>query len=75
MSRKLSKETIEKIRREVLSGKTKMQVAKEFGVNVSTVYRYTRGYSATKSQRTLYPWEAVRITQATTKRWLCLYIQ
>lgn len=42
MSGKLSKETIEKIRREFLRGKPKCQVAEEFGISVSTVYKYTK---------------------------------
>ena len=49
MSRKLSKETIELIRKEVLSGKSKYQVAKEIGICDSVVYRHTKDISRPKN--------------------------
>jgi hypothetical protein len=42
MSSKYSKELIKKIRREVLSGKTKYGVAKELNVCDKMVYYYTK---------------------------------
>ena len=49
MSRKLSKETIELIRKEVMSGKSKYQVAKEMGICDSVVYRHTKDISRPKN--------------------------
>ena len=42
MSQPLSKETIQKIREEVLSGKSKYQTAAEFGLHPHTIYRRTQ---------------------------------
>jgi len=42
MSQQISKDTIYKIREEVLKGKSKFQVSKEFSVSPETVYRYTK---------------------------------
>ena len=42
MPRKLSKETIERIRREVLSGKSNYQIAKELGVSETAVRNHTK---------------------------------
>ena len=49
MSRKLSEETIELIRKEVMSGKSKYQVAKEIGICDSVVYRHTKDISRPKN--------------------------
>lgn len=42
MTKSLSKETIQKIREEVLNGKSKHAVAKEMGISSETVYRHTK---------------------------------
>ncbi len=42
MSRRLPKETIEDIRKGVLSGKSKYQVAKELRICETTIYRQTK---------------------------------
>ena len=49
MSRKLSNKTIELIRKEVMSGKSKYQVAKEIGICDSVVYRHTKDISRPKN--------------------------
>jgi hypothetical protein len=49
MPRRLSKETIEHIRNEVLSGKTKYQVAKELEICEKTVYRHTKDIARPKN--------------------------
>ena len=41
-SRKLSQETIERIRREVLRGKSNYQVARELGISETTVRNHTK---------------------------------
>jgi hypothetical protein len=48
MSRKIPKKTVEKIRKKVLSGKSKYQVAKEYNVSDSTVYKYTKDIAKPK---------------------------
>ena len=52
MSRKTSKEIIKKIRREVLSGKSKYQVTKEMGVSSKVVYYHTRDIPSKNPGRT-----------------------
>jgi hypothetical protein len=52
MTTKYSKELIEEIRQEVLSGKTKHQVAKEKNLCIQTVYYYTKDISSTNTGRT-----------------------
>ena len=46
--KRLSKELIQKIREEVLSGKTKYRVAKEMGINESAVRSHTRDLPSLK---------------------------
>ncbi len=52
MSRKTSKEIIKKIKREVLSGKSKYQVTKEMGVSSKVVYYHTRDIPSKNPGRT-----------------------
>jgi len=52
MSRKLTKETIKRIRAEVLNGKSKYQVAKEMGLTKKTVYYHTRDIPSKNPSRT-----------------------
>lgn len=49
MSRKIPKKKIEKIRSEVLTGKSKYQVAKEYDISDSTVYKYTKDIARPKN--------------------------
>jgi hypothetical protein len=49
MSRKLSKETINLIRKEVLSGKSKYQVAKGLGISETTVRNHTKDIARPKN--------------------------
>jgi len=49
MSRKLSQDKIQLIRKEVLSGKTKYQVAKELKICEKTVYRHTKDIARQKN--------------------------
>ncbi len=48
MPRKIPDKIIQKIRREVLSGKSKYQVAKEYDISDSTVYKYTKDIARPK---------------------------
>ena len=52
MTAKYSKELIEEIRKEILNGKNKHQVAKERNLCVKTVYYYTRDLPSTNPGRT-----------------------
>jgi hypothetical protein len=52
MASKYSKELIEEIRQEILSGKTKHQVAVEKNLCIQTVYYYTKGIPSTNTGRT-----------------------
>jgi len=52
MSRRLTKRTINKIRREVVGGKSKYQVAKEMGLLNQTVHYITRDIPSKKPGRT-----------------------
>ncbi len=52
MSSKYSKKLIQKIRKEVLSGKTKYQVAKEIGLSDKVVYYHTRDLPSKNPGRT-----------------------
>ena len=52
MSSKYSKKLIQKIRKEVLSGKTKYSVAKEFNICDKVVYYYTRDLPSKSPGRT-----------------------
>jgi hypothetical protein len=49
MLRKIPEKLIKKIRKEVLSGKSKYQVAKEYDVSDSTVYKYTKDIARPKN--------------------------
>lgn len=49
MSKKLSNETIDQIRKEVLSGKSKYQVSKEIGICEKTIYRHTKDIARPKN--------------------------
>ena len=48
MGKKLSSEQKNKIRKEVLSGKTKYSVAKEMGISYQLVYYYTQDIPSSK---------------------------
>lgn len=52
MPRRISKETIKHIRREVSGGKSKYKVAKDFGLYQKTVYYHTRDISSKNPGRT-----------------------
>ena len=52
MSSRYSKKLIKKIRNEVLSGKTKYQVAKEMGLSDKVVYYHTRDLPSKNPGRT-----------------------
>lgn len=49
MSKRLPSETILKIRNEVLSGKSKYQVAKELGICDTVVYHHTKDIARPKN--------------------------
>ena len=49
MSRKISNDLIEKIRKEVLSGKSNYQVARELGISETTVQNHTKDISRPKN--------------------------
>ena len=51
MARPLPDSIIRKIRELVLCGKTKHSVAKELGIGVSTVYKYTKDIPSTGNDR------------------------
>ena len=55
MSKKLSKETLEKIREEIKSGKSKYQTAKEYGLHPTVVYRWTQDLPGGQ-----YGWPGIR---------------
>ncbi len=42
MTRKLSEETIQKIREKSIEGKSKYRIAREYGISANTVYNYTK---------------------------------
>lgn len=52
MSSKYSEVTIQKVRKEVLNGKTKYQVAKEMGLSGKVVYYYTQDIPSKNTGRT-----------------------
>lgn len=52
MPRKTPKEIIRKIRKEVLSGKSKYQVTKELGISNKVVYYHTRDIPSKTPGRT-----------------------
>jgi len=52
MLKRLNKETIEIIRKEVLNGKSKYQVAKDMGINKKAVYYHTRDIPSKNPGRT-----------------------
>ena len=41
MTRKLSEETIQKIREDAIEGKSKYKIASDYGISANTVYNYT----------------------------------
>ncbi len=45
MTRKLSEETIQKIREKTIEGKSKYKIARECGISANTVYNYTEDIS------------------------------
>lgn len=49
MSKKLSKKTIDQIRKEVLSGKSNYQVANELGISETTVRNHTKDIARPKN--------------------------
>jgi len=55
MSHRLSKETLEKIREEIQSGKSKYQTAAEFGLHPTVVYRRTQDLPGGQ-----YGWPGIR---------------
>jgi hypothetical protein len=42
MTRKLSEETIQKIREDAIEGKSKYKIARYYGISANTVYNYTK---------------------------------
>ncbi len=48
MTRKLSEETIQKIREKSIEGKSKYRIARECGVSANVVYNYTKDIPSSK---------------------------
>ena len=48
MTRKLSEETIQKIREESIEGKSRYKIARECGVSANVVYNYTKSTPRSK---------------------------
>ena len=42
MTRKLSEETIQKIREDTIEGKSKYKIARDYGISANVVYNYTK---------------------------------
>ena len=55
MSRKLTKETLQKIREEIKNGKSKYQTAADFGIHTTVVYRWTQDLPGGQ-----YGWPGIR---------------
>jgi hypothetical protein len=55
MTKRLSKETLEKIREEIKSGKSKYQTAADFGLHPTVVYRWTQDLPGGQ-----YGWPGIR---------------
>jgi FixJ family two-component response regulator len=70
MTKQLSTETIQKIRREVLSGKTKYQIAKELGISDKVVLSY-EGYSLETSGAIGDTRTDPQSVETTLTGWLC----
>jgi hypothetical protein len=55
MAQRLSKETLDKIRNEIQSGKFKYRTAAEFGLHLTVVYRWTQDLPGVQ-----YGWPGIR---------------
>jgi len=50
MTRKLSEETIQKIREDTIEGKSKYKIASDYGISANTVYKYTKDIPTPRSK-------------------------